>query len=152
MAQLANAEENFELALFLVGTADRVHERSGSNMGARIGAQDFVPSAITRLGESRAAAARTKGRSMPLDEALAVALSDDPPELGPQAATYEPLSMREVELATLIAQGLSNRQIADQLVISVHTVERHVSNILGKLAFSSRAQIAVWMTERTNDT
>jgi len=87
---------------------------------------------------------------MPLDEAIALALSDDWPEIGTRTATYDPLSVREIELATLIAQGLSNRQIADQLVISVHTVERHVSNILGKLALSSRSQIAVWMTERTS--
>ncbi len=152
LARLANAEENFELALFLVGIADRVHERSGSNIGARYGAQDFLPSTLTKLGESRAAAARTMGHSMGLDESLALALSDDPFELSPQTATFDPLSAREIELATLIAQGLSNRQIADQLVISVHTVERHVSNILAKLALSSRSQIAVWMTERTTQT
>jgi DNA-binding CsgD family transcriptional regulator len=149
MGRLADAEENFELAAFLVGVADRVSERSGSTLGERYDAQDFLPSTLAQLGESRATFARARGRSMPLDEALALALSEDASEASTHSANFDPLSTREIELATLIAQGLSNRQIADQLVISVHTVERHVSNILGKLALSSRSQIAVWMTERT---
>jgi DNA-binding CsgD family transcriptional regulator/class 3 adenylate cyclase len=58
------------------------------------------------------------------------------------------LSSRERELAKLVALGLSNRQIADELVISVATVERHVANILIKLGFRSRAQIAAWAVEQ----
>jgi DNA-binding CsgD family transcriptional regulator len=57
------------------------------------------------------------------------------------------LTEREREVAALIAQGKSNREIADQLVVSYRTVETHVSTILSKLAFSSRAQIAVWAVE-----
>jgi len=57
------------------------------------------------------------------------------------------LTEREREVAVLIAQGKSNREIADQLVVSYRTVETHVSTILSKLAFSSRAQIAVWAVE-----
>jgi len=54
------------------------------------------------------------------------------------------LTPREREIARLIARGLSNRGIADELVISPATVARHVANILAKLGFGSRAQIAVW--------
>jgi DNA-binding NarL/FixJ family response regulator len=54
------------------------------------------------------------------------------------------LTEREREVAALIAKGKSNREIADQLVVSSRTVETHVGAILSKLAFSSRAQIAVW--------
>jgi pimeloyl-ACP methyl ester carboxylesterase/DNA-binding CsgD family transcriptional regulator len=54
------------------------------------------------------------------------------------------LSPREREVAVLIARGLSNRQVADDLSISPATVERHVTNILGKLGFHSRAQVAAW--------
>src|SRR5260370_16003967 len=57
------------------------------------------------------------------------------------------LTEREREVAAFIAQGKSNREIADELVVSYRTVETHVGTILSKLAFSSRAQIAVWAVE-----
>ncbi|HEY8446046.1 MAG TPA: alpha/beta fold hydrolase [Thermomicrobiales bacterium] len=56
----------------------------------------------------------------------------------------EALSRREREIAILVARGLSNRQIAGELSISPATAERHVANILGKLGFHSRAQVAAW--------
>jgi class 3 adenylate cyclase/DNA-binding CsgD family transcriptional regulator len=58
------------------------------------------------------------------------------------------LSHREREVATLVALGLSNRQIAEELVIAESTVERHVANILSKLGFHSRTQIAAWTVEQ----
>jgi DNA-binding NarL/FixJ family response regulator len=58
------------------------------------------------------------------------------------------LTQREREVASLIAQGKANREIADILVVNYRTIEAHVSNILSKLGFSSRAQIAVWATEK----
>ncbi len=57
------------------------------------------------------------------------------------------LTEREREVAALIARGKSNREIADELIVSYRTVETHVGTILSKLAFSSRAQIAVWAVE-----
>jgi len=51
-------------------------------------------------------------------------------------------------VAALVARGLTNRQIAEQLVISEWTVDTHVRHILTKLEFRSRAQVAGWMTER----
>ncbi len=57
------------------------------------------------------------------------------------------LTEREREVAAFIAQGKSNREIADELVVSYRTVETHVGTILSKLAFSSRAQIAIWAVE-----
>jgi DNA-binding NarL/FixJ family response regulator len=54
------------------------------------------------------------------------------------------LSAREVEVAMLVAQGLSNRQIAERLVISERTAQNHVQHILNKLGFTSRSQIAAW--------
>lgn len=59
---------------------------------------------------------------------------------GPAAA----LTVREREIAGLVALGLTNRQIADELVISSATVDRHVANILVKLGAHSRTQIAAW--------
>jgi DNA-binding NarL/FixJ family response regulator len=54
------------------------------------------------------------------------------------------LSTPEDEVARLLSEGLTNRQIAQRLVIASGAVQRHVANILAKLGFGSRAQIAVW--------
>jgi DNA-binding NarL/FixJ family response regulator len=51
-------------------------------------------------------------------------------------------------VADLVADGLSNPEIAAQLVISVRTAQGHVENILRKLGFNSRSRIAAWVTER----
>jgi pimeloyl-ACP methyl ester carboxylesterase/DNA-binding CsgD family transcriptional regulator len=58
------------------------------------------------------------------------------------------LSPREREVARLLALGLSNRQVADELTISLGTVERHVANILAKLGYGSRSQVAAWAVEQ----
>ena len=97
---------------------------------------------------------------------LAAGLSDQPegahfieqalsrvrlPEVSPQQMAlhyYDGLSRREREIATLSAQGRSNREIASQLVISERTVDTHMSNILSKLGFTSRRQIAQWAVEK----
>jgi DNA-binding CsgD family transcriptional regulator len=58
--------------------------------------------------------------------------------------TYGGLSARERQVAALVARGCTNREIAAALVVSERTAEAHVSNILGKLGFTTRAQIAAW--------
>ena len=58
------------------------------------------------------------------------------------------LTRREREVASRIARGLSNRQIAEELVIAVSTTERHVANILNKLDMRSRTQVATWVTRQ----
>jgi len=60
-------------------------------------------------------------------------------------AGISPLSPREWEIARLVTQGLSNREIAKTLVISERTADAHVQHILNKLGFNSRAQIAAWV-------
>lgn len=59
------------------------------------------------------------------------------------------LSKREVEIAGFVAQGLTNRQIAERLFLSVRTVESHVDNALGKLRFRTRTQLATWVISRS---
>ena len=60
------------------------------------------------------------------------------------------LTPRERQIIELIAAGLSNRQIAEELVIAPATAARHVANILAKLEFSSRSQIAAWAKSARN--
>jgi DNA-binding NarL/FixJ family response regulator len=62
--------------------------------------------------------------------------------------TYDGLTDRERQVAVLVAQGKLNREIADVLVISERTVAKHVENILAKLGFTARTQIAVWAVEK----
>jgi DNA-binding NarL/FixJ family response regulator len=57
------------------------------------------------------------------------------------------LTEREREVVALIAQGKSNREIAEALVVTKRTVETHVNNILSKLNRTSRAQIVLWAVE-----
>lgn len=58
--------------------------------------------------------------------------------------TEEPLTQREVEILKLVAAGLANQEIADQLVVSERTVRAHVSNILAKLHLANRTQAALY--------
>lgn len=59
-----------------------------------------------------------------------------------------PLTPREREVAALVARGLSNREIAEALVITERTAESHVQHILEKLGVNSRGRIAAWAVER----
>jgi DNA-binding CsgD family transcriptional regulator len=68
-----------------------------------------------------------------------------------RAAASDALTEREREIAGLMASGLTNRSIAEQLVISETTVEVHVKHILSKLGFRSRTQVATWFTDHRSD-
>jgi len=73
------------------------------------------------------------------------------PPLSPRQVAkraYDGLTQRERQVAALIAQGKSNREIAETLIVSERTAATHVGNILNKLGFSSRAQIASWAVEK----
>jgi DNA-binding NarL/FixJ family response regulator len=95
-----------------------------------------------------------EGRQMTASAALEYALADDPEEAwrrGPQQA----LTRRETEVAMLAARGLTNRDIAARLCLSVRTVEVHINHILTKLSFRTRTQLAAWAYEEallTEDT
>jgi DNA-binding NarL/FixJ family response regulator len=96
---------------------------------------------------------------MTSDEAVALALdtgpgADNTVALTALGATQEPaappgmLTPREREVVALVASGLSNKAIAKQLFISPATAARHVANIMAKLGFNSRAQIAAWAADK----
>jgi DNA-binding NarL/FixJ family response regulator len=63
------------------------------------------------------------------------------------AAVASPLSPREIEVARLVARGLTNKQIGEALFVSERTAENHIQHILTKLGFSNRSQIAAWASE-----
>jgi non-specific serine/threonine protein kinase len=112
-----------------------------------------------RLDPESFMTAWAEGRSMTWEQGVAFAVTlDDAPAGGSEAGvpggqapgspSPEPalpgLTPRESEVARLLSRGLSNRQIAEALVISERTADSHVYRLLNKLGFSSRAQIAVW--------
>ncbi|MEV0598425.1 LuxR C-terminal-related transcriptional regulator [Streptomyces sp. NPDC050315] len=126
--------------------------------------------ARTALGDRAYEQAHRRGQELSLPEAVEYALSDRPgapqgqavpgradtgpsgrsaagPPIVPAAASAAGLSRREWEVAGLVAQGMTNRQIAETLVISRRTAEGHVERILAKLAFASRSQVAAWVSE-----
>jgi predicted ATPase/DNA-binding CsgD family transcriptional regulator len=81
------------------------------------------------------------GKGLSRDKAIGLALGQ-PPKPPPVGAG--PLGKREAEVARLMADGLTNKQIGTRLFISERTVDSHVRSILNKLGFSSRAQVATW--------
>jgi NarL family two-component system response regulator LiaR len=72
----------------------------------------------------------------------------DAPRPGDEINPFTELTQREMEVLKLIANGLSNSEIAGQLVISEHTVKGHVSNILSKLHLADRTQAAVYAWQK----
>ncbi|BCX04975.1 MAG: hypothetical protein KatS3mg053_2913 [Candidatus Roseilinea sp.] len=79
------------------------------------------------------------------------AMLPDAPTITPLRAAkqaFDGLTAREREVAALVAQGRTNKAIAEQLVVSERTVEKHVENAMGKLGFTSRSQLAVWAAEK----
>ena len=137
------------LAAQLLGAAEAL----GSAAGAGI-AGPALPhltraneAAVSALGASKFEAEHLTGRRMGREAALRLALSESDQvhaDAGDQVATG-PLAKREVDVARLVAEGLTNKQIGTRLFISERTVATHVRNILNKLGFGSRAQIASWM-------
>ena len=80
------------------------------------------------------------GRKLTLGAATELALSREPETRGPSG--WGSLTAREREVAELVASGLTNRQVAGRLFLSVRTVETHVDRVLGKLGLGNRTQLA----------
>ncbi|GAA3092507.1 ATP-binding protein [Streptosporangium carneum] len=157
LAQLALAEEDDQRAVRLAGASSAIRNAmSGvvtpSGFGARM--EELLQPARARLGEAMVAQLWALGNEMTQEQAVRYALEGEcHPDMpvqagrGPVAAPLTTLTGREWEIAELVARGLSNKAIADELVISPATAARHVANILAKLGFSSRTQVATWVIE-----
>jgi predicted ATPase/DNA-binding NarL/FixJ family response regulator len=103
--------------------------------------------AARSLGEETITRLWAQGAALDASSAveLALAVPAAPPPASPDgAAALGELTPRERQIAALIVEGRSNKAIGEELVISPATAARHVANILLKLGFSSRAQIAAW--------
>jgi DNA-binding CsgD family transcriptional regulator len=114
--------------------------------GFRVEAACELAAVLARSGDAAAAAALVE-ETRPLARALGMTPWLTRLEALGVPAT-DPLTVREREIAALVADGLSNRAIAQELVISERTAQNHVQHILVKLGFSNRAQIAAWYVRR----
>jgi DNA-binding NarL/FixJ family response regulator len=136
---------------------DAVEDLSvAAEQSARAGANGHFAEALHHLAETLLA------RGGPGDRDRALAAARDAARLardlgmtsytGPTATLVERiesdapavLSARESQVAMLVAEGLTNRQIAERLVISERTAQNHVQHILTKLGFTNRTQITAW--------
>ncbi|MFI6906399.1 tetratricopeptide repeat protein [Nonomuraea sp. NPDC050394] len=114
--------------------------------------EEILAPARRSLGEALVAQLWAEGAAMSADDAVRCALDGTLPERSdvpvvPMGQDSK-LTARELEVAELVSRGLSNKGIADELVISPATAARHVANILAKLGFGTRTQIAAWVIEQ----
>ncbi|MFC0546160.1 ATP-binding protein [Kutzneria chonburiensis] len=102
------------------------------------------------LGDERYEANHAKGMagSTTVDDAVAHTLKVATSLAAAHPPTSNALTSRELEVAELAAAGAANKEIAARLVISTRTAEKHLANILKKLGFTSRAQLAAWIAGR----
>lgn len=102
------------------------------------------------LGRRKIDAAMRRGRALSFAEAIDYAVDAESSGIGASEATsLAGLTRRENEVARLVAEGLSNSNIASRLVIAPRTAQGHVEHILTKLGFTSRTQIAAWVIEQS---
>ena len=165
-AALTGQEGQPELAVQLAAAATALREAAGLRPlpGARVEAY-LAPA--RRLGDATVARLWASGRALTSEAAVALALDApvrptasgaDPTGESPALAVVgryrvasappSSLTQREYEIAELVAGGLSNKAIATELSISPTTAARHVANIMAKLGFNSRSQIAAWVADR----
>jgi len=154
LAWFATQRGDADRAAFLFGASESLWEPIGPPVLGWGTLRDWAEQwrARTRdiLGSDAFESARVAGREAGIDTAMAHVLHE-PIERPVKSATSPEslrLTRREGEVADLVAAGRSNKEIAAALVISQRTAETHVEHILSKLGFTSRAQIAAWVTGR----
>ncbi|MFD4250045.1 LuxR C-terminal-related transcriptional regulator [Amycolatopsis thermoflava] len=144
------AREQPERAAILLGAAETLWTSVGMQLyGSPHWLEQrtrFDNRARRDLGDTAYEAAFRRGQRMGRDQVIAFALGETR-DTGHTAPARPALSRREAEVAALVAEGLTNREIAQKLVISHRTVEGHVEHILDKLGLTRRAQVAQWQTK-----
>lgn len=150
LAWIAEARGQYVRAARLLGSTDALWRTTDALLDPWSASQHqrCRDRAVRELGERVFGAEFEAGTRAPVADNIAFALGEIPAStVRPSGSEDVRLTPREWEIADLLARGASNRDIASKLVISLRTVEGHVVNILGKLGFSSRVQVAVWMAE-----
>jgi non-specific serine/threonine protein kinase len=164
LAWLAAREDRPARAAWLLGAAGPLWKRAGSRLSSTAILEEFhraaEHAATEALGEKRYATLAMAAARRPLATVIGHALADTDelrghePAGDPGTETFTAgsgLTSREHEIAVLVASGLSNRDIAERLVISKRTVDAHVEHIFSKLGMSSRVQLTVWLRDRLAD-
>jgi DNA-binding NarL/FixJ family response regulator len=153
------AEHDARGAACLLAAAQAQREIVGVRLSPSVLAEveTELASIRARIGDQAFAEAWAHGSAMSPEQAIAQASTERdveasaPPGIGGTGTSAQgaasPLTHREQEVAVLISQGLTNRQIAERLVITEGTAANHVYHILAKLELSSRAQVAAWVVE-----
>lgn len=138
-----------ERALRLAAAADRVGREWSLTTGPyrRQQLEEMLRRSRSALSPQRADAARREGEAMAMGQAIDYALRAAA-AVAPAAADAGPLTKREREVAAMVAEGLTNRQIAERLFISERTAEGHVERIRDKLGVRSRTEVATWAVSR----
>jgi non-specific serine/threonine protein kinase len=154
LAWVAGSSGRPERAALLLGASAALWDELGNALYPQWqGYHDSCEAAARAgLGEGRYRACWEKGHALGRDQAVAAVLEDDgtvpaarpAPAAAAAGGAFE-LSARELEVARLVADGLSNPAIASALFLSVATVKTHVSHILAKLGLDSRTQLARWI-------
>ena len=150
LAAISASEGQLERALRLAGAAGSLRKETTGRLPPVVLAdlQERLHRCQQILGERAAKAASAAGVRMDLARAVAYALEGPGVEAETSApVTTNPLTRREHEVAHLLRRGLTNRQIASELVIAEGTVGIHVDHILAKLGFHSRAEVAAWVAQ-----
>ncbi|WP_353369789.1 LuxR C-terminal-related transcriptional regulator [Mycobacterium sp.] len=142
-------------AAHLLGTAEVLWDSTGSSLATLLPDlvcehDKSVAAARAALGDQAYAAEFRRGRQMPLAQVLDQAEHTRRSTRSGQADAggADALTSREEEIAGLLAQGLSNKAIAQSLVIAQRTAETHVANVLVKLGLTSRSQVAAWVAKQ----
>jgi predicted ATPase/DNA-binding CsgD family transcriptional regulator len=158
LAETASARKQFGLSARLFGAAERLRETVGAPVPPceRPEHDRVLASVRTNVGDEEFSRLRAEGKAMKLEEAFSQALEPGPAQATAQATAQSPvqataqdvLSAREAEVLGLVAEGLTDQEVAQRLYLSPRTVGQHLSSVYRKLGVRSRTAATREAVER----